>query len=451
MGLFTSRMPGATRKTPNARSRGSVRKRGGSYQVRVYAGEDPVTGRPNYLTGSTSDQKEADRILRRFLTEVDEQRNAQTKATFGAALDAWLRVHDVEENTLAGYEANVRLYVRPALGDVPVSKVTARLLEELYAQLRRCRNRCDRRPFIEHRMDGPHECRDVQHRRPRGRRPAAGYPSHDCVAMNCRVMECQPHECRPLSPAMIRQIHTTISGALSAAVRWEWIKSNPANVARKPRQPEPQPDPPSSEEAARIIAAAWDEDEDWGTFVWLAMVSGMRRAELLGIRWFHVELDEGMLEIRKNYVWVGGRGVDKDTKTHRMRRIALDASTVDVLRAHRGRYEEISRSIGMESTSNAYLFSYEPQRDRPYSPDWVSHRYTAMCAKLGIISHLHALRHYSATELLAAGVDLRTVGGRLGHAGGGATTLRVYAAWVAPSDRKAAEILGSRMKWPKPR
>lgn len=51
----------------------------------------------------------------------------------------------------------------------------------------------------------------------------------------------------------------------------------------------------------------------------------------------------------------------------------------------------------------------------------------------------------SATELLSAGIDLRTVAGRLGHGGGGATTLRVYAAWVAASDRKAAEILGSRM------
>ena len=75
----------------------------------------------------------------------------------------------------------------------------------------------------------------------------------------------------------------------------------------------------------------------------------------------------------------------------------------------------------------------------------MTRRYKRLANKLGLDSHLHALRHYSATELLTAGVDLRTVAGRLGHGGGGATTLRVYAAWVAASDRKAAEILGSQM------
>lgn len=74
-----------------------------------------------------------------------------------------------------------------------------------------------------------------------------------------------------------------------------------------------------------------------------------------------------------------------------------------------------------------------------------------MATRLGINTHIHALRHYSATELLSAGIDLRTVAGRLGHGGGGATTLRVYAAWVAASDRKAAEILGSRMPTRRPR
>jgi integrase len=66
-----------------------------------------------------------------------------------------------------------------------------------------------------------------------------------------------------------------------------------------------------------------------------------------------------------------------------------------------------------------------------------------MAADLGIDTHLHALRHYSATELLSGGVDLRTVTGRLGHGGGGATTLKVYAAWVAGADAKAADLIAS--------
>jgi site-specific recombinase XerD len=94
------------------------------------------------------------------------------------------------------------------------------------------------------------------------------------------------------------------------------------------------------------------------------------------------------------------------------------------------------------------VFSYSPTNDRPCNPSGVTHRYGRMCAALGIESHLHALRHYSATELLTAGVDLRTVAGRLGHGGGGATTLRVYAAWVGEADRKAAELLAGRVQRP---
>jgi integrase len=68
-----------------------------------------------------------------------------------------------------------------------------------------------------------------------------------------------------------------------------------------------------------------------------------------------------------------------------------------------------------------------------------------MCARLGWTMHVHQLRHYSATELIAAGVDVRTVAGRLGHGGGGATTLRVYSAWVAEADQRAAAALASRL------
>jgi len=139
-------------------------------------------------------------------------------------------------------------------------------------------------------------------------------------------------------------------------VRWDWIKSNPAKIAKKPRLPVPEPDPPSAEEAARILAAAWEEDDDWGTFVWLTLVTGMRRAELLALRWDDVDLADGIVEIRRGYVWVNGRGIEKTTKTHRMRRVSLDAATVDVLNAHHERYAEAAGSLG-EAPSARWLSS----------------------------------------------------------------------------------------------
>lgn len=110
------------------------------------AGIDPVTGRELRLVESAADEPTAKRILRRLLSDVDEAQHARTRATLGAAFDAWMRVHEVEQSTLEGYEQYARLYIKPALGDVPVGKVTAKMLEDFYAELRRCRIRLRRSP-----------------------------------------------------------------------------------------------------------------------------------------------------------------------------------------------------------------------------------------------------------------------------------------------------------------
>nr|WP_228769760.1 site-specific integrase [Actinokineospora alba] len=293
-----------------------IRQRGNSLQVSVFAGTDPIAGKRLYLSDSTTDPAEAKRIRAKFRAQVAEQRSARTKATFRHTIDEWLKVHEIEETTRQSYDMYVRLYIGPALGKSPAGKITARVLEQFYAHLRRCARLCDGKPFVEHVQEGPHECRTVKHRRPPGRMPAAGYPPHDCADKGCRVIECKPHECTRLSNSTILKIHFMISGALAAALRWEWIVSNPAEVAQKPRQPIPQPNPPTVEQAGQILAAAWEQDEDRGTLVWLVMVTGLRRAEVLGLRWSHFDLKGRTLKVQRNY-----------------------------------------------------LFSHEPSRDRPYHPD----------------------------------------------------------------------------------
>jgi len=94
------------------RQRGTIRKRGKSLQVTVYAGLDPLTGKRMFLSESTTDTAEAERIRKRLVAQVDDQRGPKTSATFGRALDAWLRTHEAEETTLDGY----RGYVRRTIG-----------------------------------------------------------------------------------------------------------------------------------------------------------------------------------------------------------------------------------------------------------------------------------------------------------------------------------------------
>lgn len=164
--------------------------------------------------------------------------------------------------------------------------------------------------------------------------------------------------------------------------------------------------------------------------------------------WEHLDLSARLLTIRRNLVRQNGKTIIKDTKTHQMRIVSLDPDTSAVLRDHKRRVEQRCAAIGTTLTDGTFVFSYVQDRRRPCDPDGITHRYSRMTAGLGLDTRLHALRHYSATELIAAGVDVRTVAGRLRHGGGGATTLRVYAAWRAATDKTAAGLLASRL--PKP-
>jgi len=175
------------------------------------------------------------------------------------------------------------------------------------------------------------------------------------------------------------------------------------------------------------------------------MTTGARRGELCGLRWHNLDLDTATVTLRTSIAQDGSRRWEKDTKTHQQRRVAVDADTVEVLTAHRARCAERADALGLELDASAFVFSLSPDGSTYLVPSSVSQRYRKLAERLKLNSHLHQLRHYSATELITAGVDVRTVAGRLGHSGGGTTTLRVYAAWKEEADQRAAESLGVRL------
>lgn len=403
------------------RQRGSIEELpSGGLRVSVYAGSDPLTGRRHYLRESIpagpSAHAEAQKAMRRLATEVDERRNPRTNATVDQLLDRHFELAQLEANTLSNYRGLAEKHIRPLIGSVKVGALGGDLFDSFYATLRRCRDHCDRRPRVDHRTDGPHHCDE----------------------------RCKPHHCRPLSNGSVRYIHFILSGALKRAVRWRWIATNPIAQAVPPPQPTPNPQPPTTEQAARILNEAW-QDPDWAMLIWLTMVTGFRRGELCAIRWRHLDLAAGVLMLERSIGQRSGRTWEKDTKTHQHRRIALDPETLSLLSEHRHRCEERVSALGLALTDDAFVFSLAADGSEHLKPDSVSQRYARLVRRLGISTTIHKLRHYSATELISAGVDVRTVAGRLGHGGGGTTTLKVYAAWVSESDQRAATSLFARL------
>jgi len=121
---------------------------------------------------------------------------------------------------------------------------------------------------------------------------------------------------------------------------------------------------------------------------------------------------------------------------------------VAVLNGYKSACGSTADRLDSSLADDAFLFSPDPSHLVPRTPGVVTTRYSRMARKLGIRSSIHKLRYYSATELIAAGVDIRTIAGRLGHSGGGATTLRFSSALVAEADQRAAPSLAGRMPRP---
>ncbi|MGQ0632326.1 MAG: tyrosine-type recombinase/integrase [Sporichthyaceae bacterium] len=386
----------------------------GSYRVRVAAGRDPVTGKRFDITESVAalatdrdTRREAERVRTRLLNQVDERRNPRTKETMNELLDRWLAVLSVEQSTRAGYVGKIDKHLRPTIGKITVGKINAEMIETLYAHLRKCREHCGARP-----------------------------------GSRCRVTG--DPRCHPLSAGSIRVVHSILKSSLNRAVRWQWIAINPMSFVDPPSIPTPDPSPPNAEEAAAIVAEAW-KDPAWGMLIWLAMTAGSRRGELCALRWSDLDLDRGLISVGRSIGQVAGATWEKDTKTHQRRTLSLDEYTVELLAEHRARCDARAAELGVTLRPIDFVFSLDPDSRTPVRPNTVTQRYSRMAKRLGLDTHFHSLRHYSATELIAAGVDPRTVAGRLGHGGGGSTTLRVYSAWVPESDRKAANVLAGRM------
>jgi integrase len=359
----------------------------------VFVGRDGA-GKKRYLERTVRGTKrEAQRVMARLVTEVDEGRHVAAAASrFGDVLERWLEVKAtvVEPTTLASYRWIATTYLSPRLGSLQLDKIRAFDLDALYAHLRTSGSN-----------DGG-----------------------------------------PLSARTVRLCHTVVSQTLDQARRWGLVARNVAADATVPKSRKAEIDPPTVDTLRQLLDAAVAYDADFALYLRVLAATGCRRSEVLALRWTDVEFPTGDLKIRRSLAIVGGKVIEKDTKSHQARRIAIDPATLAALEMHRADLGRRADELGAMLDADALLFSADDHRQRPWRPDVVTNRFLRLCRKTGVSGvRLHDLRHFVATNLGAAGTPIATISARLGHRDV-ATTLNVYSHSLPAADRAAASTLG---------
>jgi hypothetical protein len=169
---------------------------------------------------------------------------------------------------------------------------------------------------------------------------------------------------------------------------------------------------------------------------------------MCALRWNDRERRPGepsVLRVARALYYDDGKLAEKDTKTHQQRGLVLDPETDTVLDELEARTRQRTEALNVDFNPAGHMFSPVPAGSRPQDLTLVSKRYARLAKRLGIDTSIKNMRHYNATELIYANHRLGIVAARLGHGGGGTTTLRVYTARVSEADQRAAAPITARM------
>ena len=375
-----------------ANGEGSIRKRkDGRWEGRYTAGHDPATGKTIYKNVLGKTQAEVKEKLKRAIEDsakLDMSKVGQY--TVGQWMDVWfenyakIKVRPSSHQTYRGYIEN---HIKPNIGSIPLNKLTSLELQKFYKKL----------------LGNGRVERIESKKQPKG-----------------------------LSAKTVRNINQIISSALNLAIEQKLLLTNPADACALPKLEHREMKTLPVEQLASFLREA----KESGVFemYYIELATGLRRGELLGLKWSDIDLEHGNLRVQRQIVRIDGEIVEAPLKTkNAYRTLPLSTDAVDVLK-------EQKKKCG----NSQYVFP--SPTGGPISPDSVLHMLHRVLKRAGLPRvRFHDLRHTFATLALQNGVDIKTVSGMLGHFSAG-FTLDTYAHVTTSAQKEAANTMGGVLR-----
>ncbi len=371
--------------TKKANGSGTIRKRAdGRWEGKYTLGYDPKTGKLIRKSVYGKTQKEVRLALSKIVSEMDSGTYAEpSKMKVSQWLDEWLASYtmNIKPATRSAYEEHIRVHIKPSLGDIPLKQLSTRDIQQLYTNL---------------------------------------------------LKE------RELSPKTVRNIHGVLHRTLEQAKLLGYIRVNLADAAVTPRMEKKQVETLDAEDIGKFLAAIRGTKYEYPLFV--AVFTGLRQGELLGLTWDCVDFEHGMLLINKQHNRVKGDTEFRfaSLKNDKARVLTVADEVIDVLKLQKQRQESWAAALGngWENPDNL-VFTTEFGR---YINNKILYqnfkRIAKNWGKPGL--RFHDLRHTYAVNSLRAGDDIKTVQENLGHATA-SFTLSTYAHATPGMKRESAK------------